>query len=108
MNTKLTPRERTVLAAWFARSNIGMGRAPGKDVQSLLTNKGGVPLDTAVLCLCRKFMETDEHFEMFLEEAQYWYKEFGPRKEYKTREAILKMWPDVKVYFWPTWKPCFD
>jgi len=101
--TKITELERTVLAAWFARSNMGQNPFKRDRLIELLTPKERWPLtlQSAVITICGEFMESDEHEDIFLKEAKGWFKDFGPRGKYKTREAIIKTWPDVEVYFWP-------
>lgn len=96
--TLLTEREAIVLAAWFARSNLGMPNPSRKEVERLLSATY-LTLSGATLALCQKFMESDEHEQMFLDEAKSWLKDFS--KKYKTREAVLEIWPDVKGDFWP-------
>jgi hypothetical protein len=94
--TNLTSTEKNVLAAWFARSNMGMTRAPREKVQYLL--KSDSTLESATISLCQEFMETDQHEAIFQEEAEGWFKTIS--KKYPTRESILKVWPDIKEYFW--------
>lgn len=103
MKTKITPLERIVLAAWFARSNMGQPRAERKVVERLLTpdTRWPLTLQSAVITVCQEFMESDEHEKWFLDEAKSWFKMFNIRGKYATREAILKTWPDVEAYFWP-------
>ena len=105
MNGEITRQERVVLAAYFARSNMGMDRATGKEVQGLLAGDGHgrypVTLDSAVVFLCQKFMESDEHYEVFMEEAASWYERFSPDGKYNTRDKIVKTWDHVKEVFWP-------
>ena len=99
--TPLTPSERIVLSAWFARSNMGQERASRKSVERLLASKH-LTLDSAVTALCEQFMESDDHYDLWITEAQGWFNDyFAPNKEYATREAIIKTWPDTKLYFWP-------
>jgi hypothetical protein len=99
MATKLTDREKNVLAAWFARSNMGMERASRKEVERLLNSTWEVTLQGATVSLCEQFMESDEHERIFELEAEGWHKDLS--RKYKTREAVLKIWPDVEAYFWP-------
>lgn len=100
---KITELERTVLAAWFARSNMGQPRLDGKRIKDLLRSDRKWPLDleSAVNAVCNEFMETDEHEKMFYDEAKSWYKTFSPRGKYATREAIVKTWPHVEKCIWP-------
>jgi hypothetical protein len=97
--TKLTAREKIVLAAWFARSNMGQPRAKREEVERLLNAKWDVTLDGATIFFCEQFMETNEHERIFYGEARSWRTTLN--REYTTREAVLKVWPDVEAYFWP-------
>jgi hypothetical protein len=99
MTTPLTAREKIVLAAWFARSNMGQQRASRKEVEQLLNAKYDLTLDGATIFFCQQFMETNEHERIFLGEAKSWRTSFN--REHTTREAVLKIWPDVQAYFWP-------
>lgn len=102
--TPLTERERVVLAAWFARSNMGQERSPRAEVQKLLTQKYPVSVQGATVDLCGEFMDSRLHERIFEEEADGWYKSF---KKYKYREALLKIWPELDAYFW-TEPPTFE
>jgi hypothetical protein len=103
--TKLTECERVVLAAYFARSNMGMDRATSKEVQGLLAGDGHgrypVTLDSAVMFLCQQFMESDEHYDFFMEEAKMWASRRYFGGKYRTRDAVIGTWPHVKEVFWP-------
>jgi len=103
MPTKITPQERIVLAAWFARSNMGQPRAERFLVESLLNveRKWPLTLQAAVERLCSPYMETDEHEKIFQEEGVSWFRKFSPNGSHNNREAIIKTWPDVEAYFWP-------
>jgi hypothetical protein len=94
--TRLTTVEKNVLAAWFARSNMGQQRASREHVQRLL--KSDVTLESATISLCQEFMETIEHENAFHEEAYGWLETIV--KQYPTRESLLEVWPDVAEYFW--------
>lgn len=78
---KLTPRELTVMAAVFARSNMGMNLPEKKEVERLMQDRETLgriiepTLDTAVVAFCERFMESDEHYDMFMQEAKGWYKD---------------------------------
>jgi hypothetical protein len=105
MKIRITERERLVLAAYFARSNMGLDRATSKEVQSLLAGEGHgrcqVSLDSAVTFLCQQYMESDEHQDMFMEEAKMWASKRYFGGKYRTRDAIVGTWPHVKEVFWP-------
>jgi len=102
---KITETERLVLAAYFARSNMGLGRATRKEIKRLINGDGygysSVTLPSAVLSLSQQFLETDEQYQMFLGEARMWASRRYFGRKYSTREAILKNWPHVKEAFWP-------
>lgn len=96
--TPLTERELCVLAGWFARSNMGQPRAGREMVQRILTQKYEVSVNSAAIHFCAEFMESEEHERIFDEEAQGWYKSL--KKEHKSRESLLKTWPELDAYFW--------
>jgi hypothetical protein len=95
--TPLTEREKVVLSAWFARSNMGMERA-GRAATKRLLETERLDLSGATIALCGEFMESDEHEKIFEQEADGWFKDTFSKK-YKTREAVLAVWPDVAIPF---------
>jgi len=102
MKTKLTPREVIVLSAFFARSNMGQGKADRSEVERLLNDDRYQPdLDSAVTSLCQQFMESDEHYNIFMGEAKMWKSRRYFGGKYGSREAVVGTWPDVKEIFWP-------
>jgi hypothetical protein len=105
MKIRITERERIVLAAYFARSNMGMDRATNREIQKLLAGDGhgrcDVTLDSAVVYLCQQYMESDEHYKIFMDEAKMWASRRYFGGKYRTREAIIGTWPHVKEVFWP-------
>jgi hypothetical protein len=68
---KLSEKDIIILAAMFARSNMGMERASDNRVRRLKDCKF-LHLEDAVSDLCQEFMENDEHYDIFVEEAQGW------------------------------------
>jgi len=100
MKTPLTERERIVLAAYFARSNMGQDPADRNHVQRLLKTAGRVTLSCAVADLCGEFMETDEHQDIYEEEAQGWLATFENDLDCDTREKVAAIWPHAKERFW--------
>lgn len=94
----ITEKERKILAAIFARSNMGMG-VPSKDdvaraaAEPFLSSVSGYVMD-----FCQQFMETDEHQTWFEDEALSWYDELG--KKENTRERILKVHPHIGEVMW--------
>ena len=100
--TMITDRERIVLSAYFARSNMGMERPTRMEIERLLNEKSNLSLISATYDLCGELMESDEIEKAFLEEAEGWNKAyFAPRKKYNNREAICQTWPHAKQAFWP-------
>ena len=82
-----------------------MDRATSQEVQGLLAGNGHgrcpVTLDSAVVFLCQQYMESDEHYEIFLDEARMWASRRYFGGKYRTRDAIIGTWPHVKEVFWP-------
>ena len=68
--TKLSNDEVDVLAGVFACSNCGMNRPSRKDVRYAL--KYGFTVHQSVMHFCGQYMESDDHEDMFLEEAYSW------------------------------------
>lgn len=100
MATKLTERERLVLAAYFARSNMGMDRAKRDEVARLM-EANSITLFTAVADLCQQFCESEDHYKIFCGEAKSWLNTFSIRRGYGTRETVMATWPHTKEAFWP-------
>ncbi len=98
METKLTPNEIIVLAAWFAVSNLGQPRPSRTEVAKALS-RNNVSIEGAVIEFARQYMENEKHYQMFVEEAQSWMETIA--KQYRNREAIVSVWPYVQEYFWP-------
>lgn len=101
--TKLDEFELPVIAAIFARSNMGQGFPPKKRVEDMKNYKDWrtkkpkpVPLSTAVIDFCQQFMESDEHEGYFMDEAEGWLKDL--KKE--TCEAVAQDHPDIAELFW--------
>jgi len=104
MKTKLTEREVLVLSAFFALTNMGQRPPEREEVKRLLDEsdtRWKLTLDGAVTSLCQQFMESDEHYDIFMGEAKMWKSRQYFGGKYNNREAILKTWPDVKKAFWP-------
>ncbi len=99
MRIRITESERAVLAAYFARSNMGQMRPDRREIEPLLSD--GVTLPGAVIALCQEFMESDEHYDIFMKEAKMWASRRYFGGKYCTREAIIGTWPHIKEVFWP-------
>ena len=101
--TKLDEFELPILAAIFARSNMGQGLPSKKDVERFKANidwrtKEPSPpsLDSCVNNFCDKFMESDEHYDWFMKEAKWWLKELRKR----TAESIAEVHGDIAELYW--------
>lgn len=101
--TKLDEFELPILAAIFARSNMGQGLPAKRDVERFKTNvdwrtkKLAPPaLESCVSDFCGKFMESDEHQDMFEKEARWWLK--GLQK--RTIEDIAQVHSDIAELYW--------
>jgi hypothetical protein len=94
--TKMTNQQAIVLAAIFARSNMGHGESPEWRIKGLMANPK-ITLSDAVLSCCGDLMETDEHQQMFEEEARGWYKDFKRKsiknalKPFRDHQALAKL-----------------
>ena len=90
----MTEADRTVWAALFARTNMGMPMPQAHEVRNYRSNaRHGASLAAMVNHVCAEFMETDEHYEMFLDEARSW--DATLRNE--DLEYVFKTWPDKKA-----------
>ncbi len=96
--TKLTPNEIIVLAAWFAVSNLGNPRPSRTEVAKAL-GRNNVSIDGAVIEFARQYMESDANYKMFVEEANAWMETLA--REHSSRDAVASIWPYVQEYFWP-------
>lgn len=95
MATKLTDKDAIILAAIFARSNMGQGRPSIQDVARAKAS-ANPSISGMVSFFCGNFMETDEHQAMFEDEARSWYK--GLKRD--TAEYIKKVHPDIGALYW--------
>lgn len=86
--------DRIVWAAIFARTNYGQSM-PHHHVVMLYRNaaKHGTSLGAMVNFVCADFMENEEHYEMFYDEAKSWYARFKD----KELEDIFKTWPEKRA-----------
>ena len=60
-----------VAAAILARTNYGMPRPTAEDMRGWCFNER-TTLGSAVLAVCQQFIENDDHYEMFMDEARGW------------------------------------
>jgi len=98
---RFTDHEKRVLAGVFARSNMGMGYPPVKDVRDALDDinkpwygSGTRPVDDYAITFCQEFMENDEHERIFREEAAGWYKQLNKRGS-DTHEQLVRKYPQL-------------
>lgn len=85
----MTEADRNVWAACFARTNYGHSLPTADDMRRLrAAAKSGSALSALVNMTCADLMETDEHYEMFRDEAQSWWMDF----EGKELEYIFDTW----------------
>lgn len=94
----LTDMQLDVLAAMFARSNMGHGVPEAWKLRGLLTPapRWNPNLGSMVGNLCGDLMESDEHFDMFLDEAKMWRRILKKKSEL---EAYRKSSPDLFAQF---------
>jgi hypothetical protein len=74
-------RMRVVLAACFAVSNMGQPRPTGAEIARLKHAKYEPTVESATVFLAEKYMETHEHYDMFVAEAQSWHELLGDPNE---------------------------
>lgn len=100
--TPTTQEERMVLSGMFALSN--MGQPMPKDTKQIIKDLLGskfLTVESAMSTFCQRYMETDEHYQMFFKEAKWWYKDTFCKPKY-TREEIARVWPDMAELMWST------
>ncbi len=87
-----TPAEWNVLGAVMGCSNYGYGLPEQRVIRDMLSNRF-ITLESAVETVAAPWMESDSHYDMFLEEAVHW-KAQGMEMGY---ESIMKTWPDIGI-----------
>jgi len=85
----MSRNQLVVMAACLAISNMGM-KTPSKTTVSRLKRNDKLTLDSAVLACGREYMETDEQFEMFMDEAEGFVKKLR-----KDQDECRSYWEDV-------------
>lgn len=96
--TKLTEKEIIVLAGVFARANMGQALPERDHVGRVLGDGYRLSLSGSVLTFCEDYIESDEIYDMFMEEAKMWVKIL--KKEYKTRERLAEVHKDIAALAW--------
>ncbi len=86
--TPFTPEQKNVVAALFARTNMG-GTLPPPQKMKRLFETPDISLADSVLELCGHLMESEEHLEAFLEEAQSWHK----NPKLNSLDRVENTWP---------------
>lgn len=86
----ITRSQVCLLAAIAARSNYGHG-LPSEDVLVRLRKSTNLTVGEAVTNVCSNIIETDDHYDMFMEEATSW----KMRIDRDGIEDFQKHWPDL-------------
>lgn len=85
----MTKAELTVWSAVFARTNYGQPTPTVDDMRRYRTAAAhGTNLPAMINMVCADYIETDEHADMFADEAESWRMEF----ETKELEFIFETW----------------
>jgi hypothetical protein len=80
----------------FARTNMGQSMPTVRMVKQYRTAANhGTSLSAMVNLVCGDFMEDDDDYDMFLAEAQAWYRRFDGQEI----EFIFNTWP-LKRQVW--------
>ncbi len=83
-----------VWSAVFARTNMGQSMPSANDIRRYRTAAAHrTSLPAMVNMVCADYIETDEHYEMFLDEAKSWMDEL----RLKNVDYILQTWSDKQV-----------
>ena len=95
MPTKLTDKQKTVLAAYISGTNFGYAGPNRTTVQTALNLN--MDLTKAVYFFWQDRMSYDEPSANFIDEANWW---FTDNLKGYTVEKVSKTWPDIgKVFF---------
>jgi hypothetical protein len=86
----MTEADLIVWAAIFARTNMGQSCPTKEDVDRYRSVSVKSDLANMVDLVCGSFIESEEHFDIFHEEAQGWYEDLKD----KDLDYIFKIWPD--------------
>lgn len=82
-----------VWSAVFARTNMGQTMPTAHEMGLYrVAASHGTSLPAMVNLVCADFCETDDHYDMFLDEAKSWEAEFAN----KELDDIFKIWPAKK------------
>lgn len=92
--TTFTKAQRNVVAAVFALTNMGQKNPSVASVRRIMDNQN-VTLGSAVNYFCGAYMESDDDYDMFVDEARGW----ATDKDTVSVESITKIWPDLGKLF---------
>lgn len=92
--------DRMILAGMFACSNMGQTVCLSA-TKVALRYPPKSPRSTAIM-FCEQFMETEEHEDIFTEEAKMWHDDM--LSEEKTDEEIRRLWPDICNVYAQAWE----
>lgn len=95
--TPISAKDLPILAAIFARSNMGQGLPTAAEVARLRDSDKPTTLESAVVYYCQQFMESDEHEKGFIAEGKMWMREL----KRDTRERICAVHKDIGRLYWP-------
>jgi len=87
---KLTKPRLFILSGIFAVTNMGMAM-PSKAELDRAIKHPPTSVNNSVMMFAQQYMETDEHADMFCEEAKGWFKDLSKLDE----EKIATTWRDV-------------
>lgn len=86
---KLSMADLIVWAAMFARTNYGQPMPTAVEIRNYRTSAAhGASLEAMVNMVCADYIEQDDHYDMFLEEAKGWMETL----ENKSIDYVLKTW----------------
>jgi len=88
---KIDEKQRCILAAILAVSNLGMGRPEPSRVAEAKASPYCTTLQDAVIKFGQQYMESDEHEEIFMLEARGFYRDLGPKR----LAGSMRAWRDL-------------
>jgi hypothetical protein len=90
----MTEADRVVWSAVFARTNYGHELPSAQDMRRYRTAaRHGTQLPAMVNMVCADLMESDDHYEMFLDEAKSWQTGFYTQE----LDYIFSTWPNKRA-----------
>jgi hypothetical protein len=96
--SKLTGNKLIVLAAVIGGTNLGMATPEPEEVARLFERED-ITLDSAVVALWQGYMESDEHYDIFMQECTWWLNDRQNFNKGKSKSCdptyIKRVWPDI-------------